>query len=83
MLRPLNKRLIAKKIAKEEKAGLIIVPNEEKREEVYEVISAAENDYGINPGDQVMVDKYSATEQVIDGETFYIIDCERVMGIIE
>ena len=84
MIRPLNKRIIAKLAPTEEviKGTLILTPKE-PRKDIYTVISVAENEQGIKVGDRILMDKYDALEKEIDGEAFYILQCDRVLGVIE
>lgn len=85
MLRPLNKRLTATLV--EEKVetkvgGLYLAPKEPKRD-TYLVTSIGENEQGIKVGDKVLIDKYDCLEKELDGQKVYIINCDRVLGVIE
>lgn len=84
MIRPLNKRIIAKLTPQEErKVGTLILTPKEPRKDMYTVISVAENEQGIKPGDCIFMDKYDALEKEINGETLYILQCDRVLGVVE
>ena len=55
----------------------------EPKKDTFEVLAVAENEQGIKVGDKILIDKYDALEKEIDGEKLYIIQCERVLGVIE
>jgi co-chaperonin GroES (HSP10) len=84
MLRPLNKRILAKLIQEEEqKKGALILTAKEPKKDRYEVLAVAENEQGIKVGDKILIDKYDALEKEIDGQHYHIIQCDRVLGVIE
>jgi len=85
MLRPMNKRLVAKLVeeAQEKTINGIILTAKEPKKDTYTVISVAENEQGIRVGDRILIEKYDALQKEFDGETVYIIQCERVLGVIE
>lgn len=85
MIRPLNKRLVAtlvEETTENKVGGLYMAPKEPKRD-TYIVISINENEQGIKVGDKVLIDKYDCLEKEMDGKKVYIINCDRVLGIIE
>jgi len=83
MIRPVNKRIIAKLFEPVEEKKTIILTVKEPKKDTFEVLAVAENEQGIKVGDKILIDKYDALEKEIDGEKLYIIQCERVLGVIE
>ena len=92
-IRPLQDRLIVKRIAEEEKTkGGIIIPDtaKEKPQEgrVIAVGKGKINEDGkvtpldVKAGDRVLFGKYSGTEIKIDGEELLIMREEEVLGIL-
>jgi chaperonin GroES len=93
-VRPLQDRLVVKRLAEEEKTkGGIIIPDaaKEKPQEalVIAVGPGRVTDSGqrvapeVKAGDKVMFGKYSGTEIKIDGEEHLILREDDVLAIIE
>jgi len=93
-IRPLNDRLLVKRLKEEEKtAGGIIIPDSAKEKpaegEVMAVGPGKANDDGdrvalqVKAGDRVLFSKYSGTDVKIDGEDYLIMREDDVLGIIE
>ena len=93
-IRPLQDRVIVKRIAEEEKSkGGIIIPDtaKEKPQEgkVMAVGKGKVNEDGkitpldVKVNDRVLFGKYSGTEINIDGEEHLIMREEDILGIIE
>jgi len=93
-IRPLQDRLIVKRIAEEEKTkGGIIIPDtaKEKPQEgkVIAVGKGKANEDGkvtpldVKAGDRVLFGKYSGTEIKIDGEEHLIMREDDILGVIE
>lgn len=93
-IRPLQDRVILKRIAEEEKSkGGIIIPDtaKEKPQEgkVVAVGKGKVNDDGkimpldVKVNDRVLFGKYSGSEINIDGEEHLIMREEDILGIIE
>jgi chaperonin GroES len=93
-IRPLNDRLLVKRLKEEEKtAGGIIIPDSAKEKpaegEVMAVGPGKSNDKGecvamqVKAGDRVLFSKYSGTDVKIDGEDYLIMREDDVLGIIE
>ena len=93
-IRPLQDRVIVKRIEEEEKTkGGIIIPDtaKEKPQEgrVVAVGKGKVNDDGkitplqVKVNDRVLFGKYSGTEINIDGEEHLIIREEDILGVIE
>ncbi|MGZ3430130.1 MAG: co-chaperone GroES [Polyangia bacterium] len=93
-IRPLQDRLVVKRLAEEEKTkGGIIIPDAAKEKpiegEVIAVGSGKFTDDGkqrpldVKKGDRVLFGKYSGTEIKVDGVEHLILREEEILGIIE
>jgi chaperonin GroES len=93
-IRPLQDRVLVKRIAEEEKTkGGIIIPDtaKEKPQEgkVIAVGKGKANDEGkliplqVKVGDKILFGKYSGSEIKIDGEEHLIMREEDILGVIE
>ncbi len=93
-VKPLQDRLVVKRLEEEEKTkGGIIIPDaaKEKPQEgrVIAVGSGKMMDNGqratpeVKPGDKILFGKYSGTEIKIDGEEHLILREDDVLAIIE
>ena len=93
-IRPLQDRVIVKRIAEEEKTkGGIIIPDtaKEKPQEgkIIAVGKGKANDAGkivppdVKVGDKILFGKYSGSEVKIDGEEHLIMREEDILGVLE
>ena len=93
-IRPLQDRLVVKRLAEEEKTkGGIIIPDSAKEKPIEgEVISVGsgkvledgkQRALDVKKGDRVLFGKYSGTEVKIDGVEHLILREDEVLGIIE
>jgi len=93
-IRPLQDRLIVKRIAEEEKSkGGIIIPDtaKEKPQEgkVVAVGKGKHEENGkvrpldVKAGDRILFGKYSGTEIKIEGEEHLILREEDILGVLE
>lgn len=93
-IRPLQDRLIVKRVQEEEKTrGGIIIPDSAKEKPLEGIVIAAGkgkvmDDGKLRPmdvkeGDRVLFGKYSGTEVKIDGEEHLILREEDVLGVVE
>jgi chaperonin GroES len=93
-IRPLQDRLIVKRIAEEEKTkGGIIIPDTAKEKPIEGKVVAAGNgkvleDGKVRPldvkaGDRILFAKYAGTEVKIDGEEHLIMREDDILGVIE
>jgi chaperonin GroES len=93
-IRPLNDRLLVKRLKEEEKtAGGIIIPDSAKEKpaegEVVAVGPGKSNDKGervalqVKKGDRVLFSKYGGTDVKLDGEDYLIMREDDILGIIE
>ena len=93
-IRPLNDRLLVKRLQEEEMtAGGIIIPDSAKEKpaegEVVAVGPGKVADNGervalqVKEGDMVLFSKYGGTDVKLDGEDFLIMREEDILGIVE
>jgi chaperonin GroES len=93
-IRPLQDRLLVKRIEEEEKSrGGIIIPDTAKEKpsegRVLAVGKGKVSDDGkvtpldVKKGDRILFSKYSGTEVQVDGEEHIIIREDDVLGIVE
>jgi chaperonin GroES len=93
-VRPLQDRVIIKRIAEEEKSrGGIIIPDTAKEKpgegEVVAVGSGKADDKGkirpldVKKGDRVLFGKYSGSEIKVDGVDHIILREDEILGVIE
>ncbi|MEW6269930.1 MAG: co-chaperone GroES [Thermodesulfobacteriota bacterium] len=93
-IRPLQDRVIVKRVAEEEKSkGGIIIPDtaKEKPQEgkVVAVGKGKVDDDGkvrpldVKAGDRVLFGKYSGTEIKLDGEEHLILREDDILGVLE
>ena len=93
-IRPLQDRVIVKRLKEEEKTkGGIIIPDSAKEKPIEGEVLAVGNgkvqeDGKVRPldvkvGDRVLFGKYSGTEVKLDGEEHLILREDDILGIIE
>ncbi len=93
-IRPLNDRILVKRLEEEEKtAGGIIIPDSAKEKpaegEIIAVGSGKLNDAGervavdLKVGDRVLFSKYGGTDVKLDGEDYLIMREDDILGVIE
>ena len=93
-IRPLNDRLLVKRLEEEEKtAGGIIIPDSAKEKpaegEVVAVGPGKVNDKGerlalqVQVGDRVLFSKHGGTDVKLDGQDFLIMREDDILGVIE
>lgn len=93
-IRPLNDRILVKRLESEAKtAGGIIIPDSAKEKpaegEVMAVGSGKMNDKGervaleVKKGDRVLFSKYGGTDVKVDGIDYLIMREDDILGVIE
>ncbi|MDY0390150.1 co-chaperone GroES [Desulfobulbus oligotrophicus] len=93
-IRPLNDRILVKRLEGEEKtAGGIIIPDSAKEKpaegEVVAVGPGKRSETGervtidLVVGDRVLFSKYGGTEVKLDGEDFLIMREDDILGVIQ
>jgi len=93
-IRPLNDRLLVKRLAEEEvtKGGIIIPDSAKEKPAEGEIIAVGPgrlNDKGarvaidLNAGDKVLFSKYGGTEVKLAGEDYLIMREDDILGVVE
>jgi len=93
-IRPLQDRVIVKRVQEEEKTkGGIIIPDTAKEKPIEVEVIAVGNGkiledgkvrpLDINAGDRVFFSKYAGTEIKIDGQEHLMMREEDILGVIE
>ena len=93
-IRPLNDRILVKRLEEEEKTkGGIIIPDSAKEKpaegEIMAVGKGRMNDKGervpveVKVGDRVLFSKYGGTDVKLDGEEYLIMREDDILGVIE
>ena len=93
-IRPLNDRILVKRLEGEEKtAGGIIIPDSAKEEPAEgEIVAGGPGKLNDNAervamdvavGDRVLFSKYGGTEVKLDGEDFLIMREDDILGVIQ
>ena len=93
-IRPLQDRIIVKRVQEEEKTkGGIIIPDSAKEKPIEGKVIAVGNgkvqeDGKVRPldvkaGDRILFSKYAGTEIKIDGEEYLIMREDDILGVIE
>jgi chaperonin GroES len=93
-LRPLQDRILVKRIQEEEKtAGGIFIPDTAKEKpqmgQIVSVGNGKKTEDGkvipldVKAGDQILFGKYSGMEVKVEGEEFLIMREDDILGIIE
>ncbi len=93
-IRPLQDRIIVKRVDEEEttKGGIIIPDSAKEKPQEGKVISVGNGKVGddgklqkldVKKGDKVLFSKYSGTEINIEGEEHLIIREDDVLGVVE
>jgi chaperonin GroES len=92
--RPLQDRVIVKRVAEEEKTkGGIIIPDTAKEKPIEGKVIAVGNGkvleggkvrpLDVKAGDRILFAKYAGTEIKLDGEEHLIIREEDILGVVE
>jgi len=76
---PMPKYIVAKRFEKPKTGALILL--EEKFDGEYVVESVGSKVENISPGDKILVDKYSHKDHEIDGQKYYIIPQDSILGV--
>ena len=92
-IRPLQDRVIVKRVKEEEKTkGGIIIPDSAKEKPVEGEVLAVGNGKvvdgklqtpDVKAGDRILFGKYSGTEVKIDGEEHLILREDDILGVLE
>ncbi len=94
MIRPLEDRVIVKRVAAEEKtaSGIYIPDTAKEKPQEGEIIAVGPGKYGtsgervpleVKVGDRVLFNKYAGTEIKVEGEEVIIMRENEIVGIME
>ena len=89
MIKPLEDRVLIKKLIKEKrtKSGIIITSDSEEKSQIAEVIEIGEgiekNKTQVKKGDKVIVSKYTGTEIRYKEEDLSIVNLKDILAIID
>jgi chaperonin GroES len=91
MIRPLYDRVVVRRVAEEEKIGLLYIPEQAKEKPARGVVVAVGNGRRLESGELiplevvvnnvVMFGKYSGTEIEYDGEKLLILREDEIFGV--
>ena len=92
-LKPLADKVVLKQIEAEEKTkgGIILTSAGQEKPEIYEVIAVGPGgvidgqdvEMEVDPGDKVIMGRYSGTKVKIDGEEYTIVRQQDILAIGE
>ena len=93
-IRPLNDRILVKRLEEEEttKGGIIIPDSAKEKPAEGKVVAVGKGKVGddgkaialeIKKGDRILFGKYSGTEVKIDGNEYLIMREDDVLGVVE
>ncbi|MBY0274643.1 co-chaperone GroES [Candidatus Binatia bacterium] len=93
-IRPLQDRVIVKRVAEEEKSkgGIIIPDTAKEKPQEGKVVAVGKGKVGedgtvrpldVKAGDRILFGKYSGTEIKIDGEEHLILREDDILGVLE
>jgi len=93
-IRPLQDRILVKRVEEEEKTkgGIIIPDTAKEKPQMGQVIAAGNGKktedgkvipLDVKKGDKVLFSKYSATEVKVEGEELLIMREDDILGIVE
>ncbi len=87
-IRPINRKVLVKRIEEEVKKGGIIIPDTAKEKpqkgEVVEVakVGKDEDPMQVKKGDKVLFGKYAGTEIEVDSKDYLIMSEEDILAVI-
>lgn len=92
-IKPLADRVVVKMTEAEEvsKGGIILPGNAKEKPQVAEVVSVGPGgvvegydvEMYVNPGDKVLLNKYSGTEVKVDDEEYIIVRQSDILAVVE
>jgi len=93
-IRPLHDRLLAKRLAEEEKtSGGLFIPDTAKEKPLEALVisvgsgkvleSGKTQPLSVKPGDKVLIGKYSGSDVKLDGEEHIILREDDVLAVLE
>ena len=92
MIRPLYDRVVVRRVAEEEKVGLLFIPEQAKEKPSQGVVVAVGNGRRLESGtlipleaavgDRVIFGKYSGTDIEYDGEKLLILREDEILAVV-
>ena len=88
-IRPINRKVLIKRIEEDVKKGSIIIPDTVKEKpqkgQVIEVAKVKKDDdpMQVKKGDNILFGKYAGTEVEINDEEYLLMSEEDILGVIE
>ena len=93
MIRPLQDRVLVKRVEAEEKtaSGIIIPDTAKEKPQEGEVVAVGPGkrldngsiqEMGVNKGDKILFSKYGGTEVKVDGEDYIIMREDDILGVL-
>jgi len=88
-IRPINRKVLIKRIEEDVKKGSIIIPDTVKEKpqkgQVIEVAQVKKDDdpIQVKKGDKILFGKYAGTEIEIDNEEYLLMSEEDILAVIE
>ena len=93
MIRPLQDRVLVKRVEAEEKtaSGIIIPDTAKEKPQEGEVVAVGPGkrldngsiqEMGVKKGDKILFSKYGATEVKVDGEDYIIMREDDILGVL-
>ena len=86
MIRPLGKRVLARKENPETKtaSGIILPEAAQEKTQIASVVAIGpDKEIMVKPGDKIMYEKYSGTSIKIDGDEYLVLQNENIIAIVE
>jgi co-chaperonin GroES (HSP10) len=82
MIEAYGDRVVVKLVVAEKKAGMLILPDEEKNYRIGEVVSVADQLTGLL-WQKVIYNRYDGVMVDYKGETYYILDMKNILAIVK
>ena len=87
MFKPINNKVIIKKVSEETKraSGIILAPSieDKERNDIGEVVAISDNVNELEIGNKVIYAKYAGSTLKQDGEDYLIIDFDDILAVKE
>lgn len=95
MLQPVGNHVLVQPFSKEEvtKSGIVLAESAQQKPQEGTVVAVGHGKYvgetlvtfeqmGVTKGATIMFSKYGPTEIKVDGEDYYILDMDDILGVI-
>lgn len=82
-IKPLGDRVLVKPVDAAKTFGVLYIPKGAQEQSLEaKVIAVGPKAKGVQPGEQVLVSKYSGTELKIDGKVYKIFSIDDIVAVI-